>query len=321
MGLLAYDRSSPEQRAAWTLSDHYASIRYGNSGGSSWSWLVGDEAAMSRHPVVYGCVSLIASRARLPVRVRGGDGKVMRTPRWMTHPNAYMDWFDLVDTAVWSLLLTGDWFLFPIRDASSRVQGVIVPHPRQVWPHETADGIRWTVAGEPYTGEIVHVRNIAVPGRILGLSAIEAAMTNVDIGEHSQDVILRHFSQGAHLQYAFSYADELAGEAQMELLAQLEAKMLGPENAWRPIILDRGAKLDSINMTAEEAKYLELSQWSDARISGTVFHVDPTLLGIVQPGSQLTYSNAVDREVNLNRDAVSTLVSVSYTHLTLPTKA
>lgn len=44
-----------------------------------------------------------------------------------------------------------------------------------------------------------------------------------------------------------------------------------------------------------------------AQIASQIFRVDPSLVGIAQSGSSLTYSNLVDREAQLYRDAIRPL--------------
>ena len=267
------------------------------------------DGPIGRLPVVFGCMSLAADRLRsLPRTVRGADDQPVRPPRWLEHPNPWQTGGDLISTAVVALWGDGNWFLVPIRDGRGAVQQVALPHPRDVVWHPGVDGGgHVTIRGSRFDGELVHVRYLAVPGRWRGLGPLDAARTAMNIGMSAQDFVARHFEQGAVLQHAFTTKEVLGRQSKLDIAAQITAQHIGAENAWRPLILDSGLTAETLGMTAEQAQFLELAAWIDAKIAGQIFKVDPSLVGIVQQGASLTYTNALDRERNLWLDALKPL--------------
>ena len=264
-------------------------------------------------PIVFSCLTFIAKRLRVvPLRASYGDGSEARVPGWLREPWPGLSYADVVSMAVLSLLHYGNWFLFPLRDRANRVVAVAYPDPRDVtideysWSHGE---LRYLYVGRPYLGEVKHVRWFARAGHPWGLGAIDAMRTVGDIGLASQDLVLRHFQQGAQLQYILTSHQPLGKQSQLDLAAQIRATMNGPENAWRPLIAD-GFDIKSIQMTAEQAQFLDLAQWTDSKIAAQIYHVDPTFLGLQQPGSSLTYTNAVDREGNLWRDCLDPIAKL-----------
>lgn len=280
---------------------------------SAWSsfWQTSKRAPL-KLPVVWGCVAFAIGRLQsMPYQIRNLAGMPQAVPRWVRQPNEYLSWIDLVSTAVVSLWMAGNWYLLPIRGASGRPVSLVIPHPSQVQPILHPNGTaEYFVDGVPWDlGEIIHVRNVTLPGQLIGLSAIEAARQRVDAGLYAQDFVVRHFKQGAAIQYAVSTDAELGPDTRRELAVEIEAAHHGARNAWRPFVMDRGLKAMPLNVSAEDAQFLQLSQHTDATITGQIFHTDPTLLGIMQPGSQLTYQNSQQRQLNHWLDALQPLAT------------
>ena len=271
-----------------------------------------------RLSIVWACVSLLTQRLQsLPVEVRMADGSVRAAkPPWLEGRLGPWDWDDLLSSVVWSFLLRGNAFLRPKRDGSGRVSYVGVVHPDVVqWVENQnatglqdgiREGVRVMVSGQP-VNDLVHGRWVTEPGNWWGLSPMGAARRTMFAGEAGVDAVARHFSQGTRMQYVLTSKDQIPAAAKREAMALIRAEWSGTENWWRPIMLDGGITPVPLSMTASDADLLSLSIWTDARIAGQIFHVDPTLLGVAQPGSQLTYTNAVDRETNLWRDALRPL--------------
>ena len=260
-------------------------------------------------PIVFGCLLKIITRVQaLPVRITAPSGTIVPNPSWVVRPSRVWSWRDVISQAVWSLLMYGDLYLWPSFDAASRVNGVIVVDPDVVKTYKVPDNkilpdIVQTVNGYPVP-ELIHTRYLSSPGLIRGIGVKKVSTKARQLSSMSEETLLRHFVQGARLQVVFSTKDPLTPEALKEATRRVRAHYEGVANAWRPVMLGSGITVSVLSQGAEQAQYLQLSQWSDARIASQIFGIDPTLLGINLPGSQLTYSNAIDREANLWRDAI-----------------
>ncbi len=222
----------------------------------------------------------------------------------------------MLSAVCWSFLLRGNAFLRPRQSRNGVVSFVGVVHPDVVSANiaNTAmldgesDTPQLLVSGKP-APEIIQARWITEPGKWAGLSPIAAARRMAYIAEAGQDAISRHFQQGTRTQGALTTDQTLGRRNKLETLAQMKAKWSGVDNWWSPIVLDQGLQWTQMSMTAVDAEFLKLGIWTDAKIAAQIYHIDPSLLGIAQPGGRLTYQNAQDREANLWKDALRPLAS------------
>jgi len=274
---------------------------------------LGDYGYETRLPIVWSCLTFIVKRLRtVPVRATYADGSEARLPSWVREPYPGTTYQDVISAAVYSLLHYGNWYLMPLRDRRNVTVAVAYPDPREVtideWAWQQGE-VRYLYGGQPVSTEIHHWRWFSRPGQPMGLGALDAMRVAASIGDASQDYIRRHFEQGAQLQYILTSKTPLGEQSMLDVAAQIQANMQGPDNAWRPLIAD-GFGIESVQMTAEQAQFLELAQWTDSKIAGQIYHVDPTLLGLQTAGSSLTYTNAVDRESNLWRDCLDPIATL-----------
>ena len=263
-------------------------------------------------PVVYGCVRLISSRlSSLPLRVLDSEGNLAASPTWLTAPNSYLSPRELISGLVWSLLIDGSAFIVPLQDSAGRTESLVLPHPKQVGVRATQAGeITYTLFGLPYEKEILHAKYASIPGEARGISPLDSGKVAIASGEASQDFVLASFSRGATMSYALIAKDSMEEEDKQALAAQLIARHHGANRSYFPLVLDSDMGIEPLSISAEQAQFLELSTWTAATICGSLFGIDPSLLGIVQSGSSLTYSNNLDRERNLWTDVLQPLAVI-----------
>ena len=271
----------------------------------------GKKAGLGALPVVFGCVSRATNRLLgMPVRVLRGDGsELSRLPNWLRNPNPETTWTSLISRMVISLWIQGNVYIVPIRDGSGRIGSLLFPDPRVVDPRVRPDGnVEYYVNGQRWEGEILHQRYMTLPGEVKGMSAIKAGLMAVDIGLSSQAFSSRFFRNGTMISTVYSTKDELTETQAKILLAQIKAGHTGHRNAFKPIVAGGGLTPHGLSQTMEQSEFMAISQWSASQISSMCFGIDPTLMGIQQPGSQLTYSNTPGRERQLWLDALNPLM-------------
>ena len=263
-------------------------------------------------PVVYGCIRLIATRlSSLPLRVLDDNEREMPVPEWLANPNMHCTSRELITGMVWSLLIDGSAFLLPTYSDSGRIEGITVPHPRQVNVYCDLDGdVLFNVLGQRWHAPIVHAKYLALPSSLRGTGPIDAARLAVESGKASQTFIRDSFTRAATMNYALIAKDPMEAVEKRALAAQIKAQHHGSRNSYLPLVLDSEISIQALSITAEQAQFLQLSTWTAATIAGQLFGVDPSLLGIVQAGSSLTYSNAIDRERNLWTDVLQPLAMI-----------
>ena len=266
---------------------------------------------LSGLPITLACFRKVASRvASMRPRVLLADGTpAAQQPEWLRRPSPIWSWSDIVCQAIYSLVFEGDLFLLPRLGVGGRVSQFVVVPPRLVGverigrSNDPFQSYRLLLNGRPNTS-MVHIRYLALPGEMRGAGIRDSMAVSTKISQMSEAAILRHFTQAAKPGVLFSTKQPLAPDVLEEANKIVGRRFSGVEEWWKPQVLPGGATVIPPLMNAESAQYLALSQWADARIASQLFDIDPTLLGINLPGSQLTYNNAQDRTGNLWRDAI-----------------
>ena len=280
--------------------------------GPEWQTIKGGQGPSTWLPVVYGCLRLLTKRlSSMPIRMVDSDGSERPLPMWLQQPNQWLSTRQFVESAVHSLLMHGAWTVIPQRDMAGRVASVMVPEPSRVslqlieGPGGT-DEIAVHIDGERYPGEIIYTPWMTMPGSPVGISAVGALRTVSAIGTTAQDYVHKFLQNGMVHQYVIS-AKDANNDTLEELSAVMRAKHSGPDMAWWPLMMTGDVKVMPISMNLQDAQFLELAQWSDARIASQVFGIDPSILGIVLQGAQLTYNTTLHREANLWVDSLKSL--------------
>ena len=315
LGLKVPERTVPQ-------AQEERAINYGSFGFSTehgFDLLASDSrSGFDSLPVVYGCIRLIATRlSSLPLRVLDDHEREVPSPLWMLRPNAYCTSRDMITGMVWSLLIDGSAFLLPLYGDSGRLEGITVPHPKQVhlWCNAAGE-IVYSVLGQEWEDQIVHAKYLALPSSLRGTGPIEAARLAIESGKASQTFVRDSFTRAATMNYALIAKDPMDKVEKRALAAQIKAQHHGARNSYLPLVLDSEIAIKPLSITAEQAQFLQLSTWTAATIAGQLFGIDPSLLGIMQSGSSLTYSNAQDRERNLWTDVLQPLARIIEESLT-----
>ncbi len=274
----------------------------------------GGDLDVDRLPVVFACLLKIISRCQaLPVRVVSkSTGEVLPTPEWVKRPSSLWSWRDLVSQSAYSLLLYGGLWLWPEIRRGAVTSMLCVDPSRAKWNEVT--GVRRLLPkvvpvldGLPIPA-MRYCRYLTAPGGVYGFAGGPWSKKAREMSASSEKALINHFRKGARIEVVFSAKDVMTPEALQEATRRVRAHYSGVANWWEPAVIGSGLQVHTLSQGAEQGQYLTLSQWSDARVASMRFGVDPTLLGINLPGSQLTYSNAVDRESNLWRDAIRPVV-------------
>lgn len=286
---------------AWAAGDNFARTPDGRTI---------DSTAAQRVLTVYGCVSLISGTiATLPVQVQrlDADGRatqVSRYPAWVDQPNVEIDQMTFVETMLSHLLLDGNAYLAPTRDASGRTVEVWLLHPHDVWVQRSrATGdVEYWMGGKPYPGEVVHVRSRWLDRiGIKGLSPVEAARQNLGLAMNEVDHGNRYYSQGTTMPVVIKLATRPTVDEARFLRDSWVREHGGVRKAWLPGVIWGDADVKPIGVNNQQAQFLEARQFSAAEIAGQMFLLDPTELGIGVAGASLTYQNIESRMIHLSR--------------------
>ena len=256
--------------------------------------------------VVYGCVSLIVSRiAALPVDVVGGP-----KPLWLQRPTKSdgangLSFGDLLSAIATSMLLRGNAFLAISREGRGMVSEITCLDPSVVSMERTGNGTLLTkINGQPAKFEVLPIRYLVLPGQLLGMSPLDACRMLLNVGKGGTDLASSFFERGAVMPGVLSASTSLEDVDRESISRSWKANHGGVNRAHMPLVLEQGLTYTPIGVTPEQAQFLETRRMTEAQISAQIFHVDPTLMGVAQPGSSLTYQTVEMRERQLMLDAI-----------------
>jgi HK97 family phage portal protein len=253
---------------------------------------------------VYGCVQLISdSIATLPVDVMDGRD-VVAAPAWLDD-RAQSDRTDLFGAMLSSLLIEGNAIMAVGRGDRGQVVTVDVLDPRRVEVDASdSDSFSFKVDSVPFPGEMLMIRGLMLPGRIRGVSPVEAARQSIGLGLGAQDQAARFYTQGAVTPGVIHSKSDLSVEQMREIRDQWLASHGGSAKSHLPVVLTCDTSWQSISMTAEQAQFLDSRKYSDSQIAGQMFLVDPSMIGIALTGTTLTYQNLEQRGHHLVRHSL-----------------
>lgn len=254
---------------------------------------------------VYGAVSFIADTvSTLPLCVyrESNDVKTeIALPRWLVNPNAETDRITFIVQCLWSLLLDGNIYLVPTRNAVGQVQELWVLHPSWVQVYRPRPGAPrvYRVGGIPYEGELIHIPLMMQPGGLRGLSPIECARQSIGLGMGALEHGAQLFGQGSTLSGVINVPGELSDDEAKVMANSWKRSHGGAQKSHLPAVLTGGATWQSVQMTQEQAQFLETRKYTAAEIASQLYHLDPSWLGVGVDGSSLTYKNLESTGIHL----------------------
>ena len=259
--------------------------------------------------VVDRCVNFLGhSVSTMPRRVVGEKGDEMPVPPWLLHPHATLTGNDLIFGGVFDLLTAGNWYPLPHRNGAGDVVSVIPPRARDVGVSISPSGhYVYYIGSAEHRGEMYHARYACRPGEPLGYSAMAAMAGNVAISTAAQTVTVQHFKQGLVSPYVIVSQNPVSDVVKKSVKKDLVQHHAGAKSAHRPLLLTGGVDIKTVSTSAQDSELMALMQYSDAQIA-QAFGVDPSLVGIVQGGSSLTYANQQDNATAFWRNTLQPLV-------------
>lgn len=243
-------------------------------------------------------VSLVASLAsELPLSIYRGDGVGARTvpiPGHLEDPGGEgygrEDW---TYQFVVSRLTAGNAFGNVLdRDGSNRPTQVELLHPDLPRPQIDGNGrLRWYVRGQEVT-DMWHTRSYPYPGNVLGLSPIQQHANSFRLAIATTRFGVQWFEEGAVPATVLHNEERTLTTAMAQTVKdRFVAAIRGKRE---PVVLDRGWKLDQVQIAPEESQFLQTQQFGEAQCARIVGPGVAELLGY-ETGGNLTYSNRLDR--------------------------
>ena len=247
-------------------------------------------------PVVYACVSRISRTiSQLPRKVRReADNQVMPSPFWVEQPNSYQGGGDFIKALVASLLLWGEAFIIPARNGRGATVAAAVVNPQYVWHQVIGQSVLWSINGIDYGGELIHLRNDALPGKVRGFAAANSMSPLTRTNRVAQEFIYKVVEQGGAYQLAVIFPEsvDMDDEIVTDTALQIMARHAGPDGAYKPLVLTGAPVVEQLNQSNADGQFLDLSDQTAKQIATMWFGVDETLLGFKSDQPQVYQNNA-----------------------------
>lgn len=272
----------------------------GDGGTSTWSGESVDRGKALQLLAVYGATRAITDGiATMPVDVyrkqATGPAESLPTPSWLIEPVVGLSFTDWCTQVLTSLLLDGNSYLAVMRNDRGAIVEVVPLADDSVRVVRQNGRKVYMVNGQPYGGELVHIKGMMLAGSDVGMSPVEYARQTIGLG-------LAGLKYGSQF---FNGPGDMPGVIEMPKPAQ-PGMMQETAKAWQrfrknggnglPGVLQDGATWKPTGVTNEQAQFLATRQWTAAEISGQMFLLDPTELGIPASSSTINYQNSEQRE-------------------------
>jgi HK97 family phage portal protein len=134
--------------------------------------------------------------------------------------------------------------------------------------------------------EILHLRGPSRDGWI-GLSPIQYARDAMGLRVAQSETSTALVNNGLRPSGVLTYPDKLPPEKTKAARDQLSSRVQGPDNAGGFLVLDGGAKYETMSWTPQDAEFLASMKLSNEDVA-RIFGVPPTTVGITD---KATYSN------------------------------
>lgn len=238
---------------------------------------------------VYRAVSLVSGACgSLPLRtIREVDGQKERARSFLDSPGGPdgPTAFEWKETVLLHLLLHGNAFLAHVRGGAGQMIALVPFHPLAVTVEvddSRLGGKRFDVTlanGEKSTfdaGTMTHIPAATTDG-IKGLSVIAVARNSFGTSIAADRSASRWFSNGAMVSGLITPEADITEDEAKELKSHIRSKMQGEANAGDIAFINRSLKFTPLQLSAEDAQFLESRQFQVEEISRW-FGVPPHLL-------------------------------------------
>lgn len=260
---------------------------------------------------VWSSTNLLASTvANLPVDVFRGSGasKVHVTPQpaLVAAPSLIVSRREWVYQAMMSLLLRGNAYgLIVERDGALRPRTVEWLDPDSVTVRQESSLHRPTyeLNGKPLKREdVIHMRAFVRPGSAIGMSPIEYHAEMIGVGLAAQKFGAQWFGDGGHPTAIFKNTAKTLDSVESKNVKDRFIEILRGRR--EPLVVGADWDYRAIQVNANESQFLEAMGYTDAQVARLYGPGLAEVLGYTSGGTSLTYSNRVDRSLDLLTYAV-----------------
>lgn len=296
---LFFGKGQPERRAI--TGDEW--IRGMEASSRTKAGVVVTPNAALKLGAVWSVTNLLATTvSNLPVDVfRGVNKQPVTPPPLVARPSLIVTRKQWVYQGMMSLLLRGNAYgLVLERDAVLRPKTVewLNPDAVTVRQESSLKAPTYEVGGTPVpTADVVHLRAFVQPGSAVGLSPVQYHAEMIGVGLGAQRFGAQWFGEGGHPTALFQNTAKQIDPTQS---ATIKERVLSVMKGRRePLVIGSDWTYTPIQVAANESQFLEAMGYTDAQVARLYGPGLAEILGYATQGSSLTYSNRVDRSLDV----------------------
>jgi HK97 family phage portal protein len=269
-----------------------------------------------QHGAMWSSVHLLASIvANLPVDVFRGVGEsktpVLPAPSLVATPSLIVTRREWIYQAMVSLLLRGNAIGSILeKDSLQRPKVVEWLDPDAVTIKQASSVDRptyWLGTQELYRDNVIHMRAYLRPGSAVGMSPVEYHAEKIGLGLAAEKFGAEFYGGGGHPTALFQNKTQTIDPAKA---ATIKERILGVMKGRRePLVLGSDWDYKPLQVSPTEAAFIAAQGYTDSQIAHLYGPGLAEVLGYTQAGSSLTYSNRVDRSLDLMTYTVMPWVS------------
>lgn len=256
---------------------------------------------------MWSSVHLLASLiSNLPVDVFRGVGTdktpVSPLPQFIQAPSLIVERQDWVYQSMVSLLLRGNAIgMILARGAGQLPANVewLDPDTVKIEQKSSLRPPTYSIGGQDVPREdIIHLRAFTKPGSAIGLSPVQYRAETLGISLAAQGYGAGFYGAGGHPSAVFMNKDvpTIPDEQAATIKARVSAAIRGKRE---PLVIGSGWSYTPLQVNPAEADFVNSMGYSDAAIARMYGPGVAEVLGYQVAGSSLTYSNRVDRSLDL----------------------
>ena len=253
---------------------------------------------------VYACVSAISETvASLPLILfkRNGDDRERATGHSLyavlhDQANPEQTALEFRELMQANVLLRGNAFARIERGNDGQVRALWPLNPDSVQVQRTASGLVFDYSDGKGTmhrllaHETLHLRHRLGDDGVLGVSPIQAARGVVELAQAENEHGVNTFRNGAKLLGVLKFPGVLKSEQRQAIATSWASQHGGGANSGRTAILESGVEFQPVNMTLEDAAWIEARKLSVIEVC-RLFRVPPSVVGAMESAN---YSNSVE---------------------------
>ncbi|MGP4083163.1 phage portal protein [Streptomyces sp. KR55] len=271
------------------------------AGGPRRPTVVTTERAISLIPV-FACVRILAdSVASLPIQLYRRNGaqreQVSFIPQLFWAPAARDNLFQWLHKCVVSLALRGNAYgLVVQRDAFEFPTMIEWLHPDEVWVDESRPTLPvyyWQGTEVPRE-DIVHITWVTMPGRVCGLSPIQAFAQTIGVGLSATEYGLSWFDNGGTPPATMrNNAKTINPDESKEIQNRLSSAM----RSRKPLVFGNDWDFNALQVSPEESQFIETMRLNATQVAA-IFGVPAEMVG-GDSGGPLSYSSPEQNAIQL----------------------